>query len=68
MTTPTTDTREDALEAIRAEVATYGKPTPRALRIRITSGMDIDTYKQAIREGLARYDGEPAHTEWEVTH
>ena len=66
MTTPTTTTQEAALESIRQEVAEYGKPTPRALRLRINFNLTIDAYKQAIREGLARYDGDDPRTDWEV--
>ncbi len=56
MTAPTPTTRDEAMDAIRREVERYGKPTPFALRVRLSSGITIDEYRQAIQDGMTAHD------------
>ncbi len=53
--TPTTTTRDDAIDAIRREVERYGKPTPLALRIRLAIGISLADYRQAIQDGMTAH-------------
>ncbi len=54
-TTPTTTTRDEAIEAIRQEVERYGKPTPFTLRIRLANDLSLADYRQAIQDGMTAY-------------
>lgn len=56
MTSPTTTTREEALNSIRQEVERSGKPTPLALRIRLANDISLADYRQAIQDGMKRWD------------
>lgn len=53
--TTTPLTHDEALAAIRQEVERYGKPTPRALRIRLANDISLADYRQAIQDGMKRW-------------
>lgn len=56
MTSPTTTTREEAIDAIRQEVERDGEPRLRALRIMIDNDISLADYRQAIQDGMTAHD------------